>query len=354
MQRKLIADFSKRDNNEDKMLREFFKNPQNRGFAREPVLAIMNNGTLVCTFLTGGVTEPWCDNVILIKRSYDKGETWSDAEILFSHSRYGLWCTEIFVDDEKATMIVSMYDGSCPFLLLQTFVSYSYDNGETWSKPTMLSPAFCTDSVRKTLVMSNGEILLPLYYTISTDCFEWNPKEMYKEEFWYGTHHECAVAISSDKGKTFEKYGRIWSEKYSLWENNCVELKDGHIVMYMRADVPQAGYLAMSESFDYGRTWTEQKLTDIENPGTKLTVFKFRKKLFLISNFDKKDRINLQMRISSDEGKSWEKIISLDDDSKMFCYPHVAIDEKNQVMYIAYENFEQHYLDIFSFDEIGL
>jgi hypothetical protein len=39
---------------------------------------------------------------------------------------------------------------------LQTFVSYTYDNGETWTKPEMIAPYANGMSLRKGIKMSNG------------------------------------------------------------------------------------------------------------------------------------------------------------------------------------------------------
>ena len=69
-------------------------------YAREPILRRMKDGSLVCTFLTGGPYEPHNDNVIAISRSEDDGVTWSKPETLFSHDNRGCWCTEIFTDCE--------------------------------------------------------------------------------------------------------------------------------------------------------------------------------------------------------------------------------------------------------------
>ena len=45
-------------------------------WAREPVIAKMKNGTLVCVHIGGGPTEPHNDNVVLYTKSYDDGESW--------------------------------------------------------------------------------------------------------------------------------------------------------------------------------------------------------------------------------------------------------------------------------------
>ena len=131
MEKYTIINFAGREN-EDSGLTEFYKNEDNKEWGREPVIAKMANGTLICVLIAGGPIEPHNQNVVLYKKSYDDGATWTPAKVLFSHSHRGLWGTEIFMELDRPMMVISMYDGSCPFKLLQTFISWSDDNGETW------------------------------------------------------------------------------------------------------------------------------------------------------------------------------------------------------------------------------
>lgn len=63
-------------------------------FGREPVLAKMPDGSLICTALTGGPREPDNDNAVTVVRSTDGGRTW-DAPRL----------TEIPNVDTKITVV---------------------------------------------------------------------------------------------------------------------------------------------------------------------------------------------------------------------------------------------------------
>ena len=79
------------------------------GYAREPVLARMGDGSLICTFLSGGHTEPENQNITLVTRSYDDGLTWSDPQVLFYHRKRAAYTTEIFTGAEKPMMFVHTY-----------------------------------------------------------------------------------------------------------------------------------------------------------------------------------------------------------------------------------------------------
>ena len=66
------------------------------GYAREPVLAVMPDGSLLCTLLSGGPLEPDNRNVTLAVRSFDAGRTWTEPEVLFYHRSRAAYTTEIF------------------------------------------------------------------------------------------------------------------------------------------------------------------------------------------------------------------------------------------------------------------
>lgn len=358
MERYIIADFSKIDNIEKK-------------FGREPVIALMPNGNLVCVMVTGGPTEPHNDNVVVICRSYDKGQTWTSPEILFSHKQRGVWATEIYMGYDNPMMVVHTYNANCPYKELQTFVSYTYDNGENWTTPITIAPYANGLCLRRGIKMSNGETMFPIYHTEIYKDFGDFP-EFGSKNFWKGTRHMCGVVVSSDGGASYTPYGnfsveigandeRLQAEgtvgkSYDLWEPNCVEAEDGHIIMYMRDS--RNFYINCAESFDYGRTWEHKGSIDIPNANTKITMLKINGKILLISNVCATgafvERKKLQIQISKDNGKSWKFVCYIDDESKMFFYPHAVVDEKNKILYIAYENAVKHYLVKYTFEELGL
>ncbi len=346
MERYLIRDFS---TGTDEVI-----NVNGRTFAkdygREPVLAKMPDGSLFCMFLTGGPTEPHNDNIAVSSRSTDGGKTWTDCGTVFANKNRGSWCTEIFTGGETPFAVVSMYNALCPFKELQTFISYTHDNGKSWTTPTHAHPLINTVSLRKGIQMSNGEWLFPVYWTVARDCFTWDESDYYKDEWWNGTAHESGVAISSDNGKTFARYGRF-SADYSVWEPTAIELENGHILMFCRDE----HFLGKTESFDYGRTWTDYEISNIPNPSSKMDLVKANGKIILINNFNENERKNLEIAISDDHAKSWrETRIPVDNGDELFVYPHAVADDEKQILYVAYENYKQHYLNIYTYEELGI
>jgi len=336
--------------------------PISRKFGREPVISLMPDGSLVCIMLTGGPTEPHNDNFVVICRSTDGGKTWTPPEKLFAHKSRGVWATEIYTGYSHPMIVVHTYAGDCPYKELQTFVSYTYDNGKTWTSPKMIAPHANGMCIRKGIRMSNGETLFPVYHTSLDYGFEEFP-EFETPGFWKGTHHRCAVVVSSDEGRSYAPYGdfeNIRPENYdgtiSLWEPNCVETENGHIVLYMRDSLNP--YINCAESYDYGRTWKHTGNIDIPNANSKITMQKIGSKILLISNVNDscawEGRTKLQIQISSDGCKTWRFVCFLGDEDEHIYYPHCTADEENRLLYVAYENSVQHYLNVYTFDEIGI
>ena len=329
MEKKLVCDFKE-------------------SYGREPIIRKTKNGTLICVCLSGGNWDPENENVVEIMKSYDNGKTWSKPEILFSHHSRGVWASEMFVDDEKVVLFIQTYNAECYYRELQSFYSISKDDGTTWSEPKSLPSGLNGVSIRQGIIMSNGNYLFPLYYGEVVTDFEWKNVKDWHENLLFC----CGVAITEDKGQTFQRYGYIKSKK-CLWEPNCIELEKGHIVMYMRNN--NAPYLGISHSYDFGKTWSEFEQTDIPNANTKVTLLKANNLILIINNFNNavgfKNRNHLQIWVSKD-GKEWYKKIKLEEDSECFYYPHAFFDEKEQMLYVVYENAKQFWLKKIPFEEI--
>ena len=223
-----------------------------KSYGREPIIRKTKNGTLLCVCLSGGNWEPENANVVKIQKSYDDGKTWSDPQVLFSHHCRGVWSSEMFIDDDKIMLIVQTYNAESYYRELQTFYSTSFDDGNTWSEPVSLPNGINGVSVRQGIKLSNSNYLFPIYYGEVVNNFDWKNVTNWHDSFKFC----CGVMISNDKLKSYERYGYIKSEK-SLWEPNCIEVENGHIIMYIRNN--NAPYLGISHSYDYGKTWTEFK-----------------------------------------------------------------------------------------------
>lgn len=317
-------------------------------YGREPIIRKTKNGTLLCTCLSGGNWEPENANVVKIQKSYDDGKTWSEPQVLFSHHSRGVWAPEMFVIDDKIMIIVQTYNAESYYRELQTFYSMSYDDGNTWSEPVSLPNGINGVSVRQGIILSNNNYLFPIYYGEVVNNFDWKNVTNWNDNFKFC----CGVMISNDGLKSYQRYGYIKSKK-GLWEPNCIEAENGHIIMYIRDN--NDSYLGISHSYDYGKTWTEFKQTNIPNPNTKVTLVKANHLILLINNFNNvmgyKNRTHLQIWVSKD-GENFYKKINIEEDNKLFFYPHAFFDNEEQTLYVAYENSKQFWLKKIPFEDI--
>lgn len=329
-------------------------------FAREPILRPMPDGSLVCTFLTGGPKEPHNDNVLMIARSADRGRTWSEPETILRHSRRGVWCSELFVEGQLPMLAVMTYDADSHYRELQLFQSLTEDSGRTWSEPRSFPSGLNGVTLRQGIVMSNGEWVFPLYWQEVEREFDWGKHPGIVPTGPEGNRWPfcCGVAVSGDGGQTYQRFGYIKNREthHCLWEPNVAEVAPGHLVMLMRDS--EKPCLRRSDSFDYGRSWSEPVATSIPNPMTKMTLLTARGKTLLINNFydraGMKNRTHLEVRVSGDGLETWENVFPLLDAEENYFYPHAFVSDAEEMIYVAYENGHQHYLARIRYAELKL
>jgi len=313
-------------------------------FAREPVLRRMPDGSLFCTFLTGGDGEPRNENYAAATRSFDDGETWTKLAPLFNHENRGFWPTELFTGGQQPCLFVHSYNAAGdylghPYHEIIAYRSWTADSGATWSPLKKVPLGLANVSVRQGIVLSNGEWLFPVYWL---DLAEGTPDSVLRS----------GAYVSADQGQSFQTYGYACpggesaAPQNRLWEPNCVEAEPGHVIMLMRASF--AGWLYRTDSFDYGRTWSPPAATDIPSPSTKISLAKIDGNIILANN-PKPDgwdnRIDLSLWVSGDGMKTWKTKLPLskDPDLHMF-YPHMYCDDSRQTLYLTCENCQQSYL----------
>ena len=320
-------------------------------YGREPIISKMPDGSLICTFLTGDKTEPMNGNVVEIARSFDDGESWTKREVLFRHPTRGVWCTDIFREGNLSFMAVHLYNEQSYYRELQTMFSITHDSGKTWSTPVSLSGSVNGCSLRQKITLSNGDYLFPLYWQEVCGNFDIDGENCVYPYNWV---FRGGVGISQDNGKTWHRYG-YFSDTFSLWEPNAVEVEPGHILIYFRNPTR---HLMISESFDYGRTWSELKQTDIPNADTKFILKKIGNKVLLINNMTSEGngfsaRTDLSICIS-ENGKDFKKVIALCGKDEPFFYPHAYADDDKKMLYVSYENTKEHYLVKLKYEELGI
>jgi len=98
-------------------------------YGREPILAMMPDRSLICTFLTGGTIEPENANCVEVTRSFDGGKTWEKPRLF---DKCGVWPCLLVLD---CGVTVAGY-GRPGFFLRAT----EDPEAENWEDPIALIP----------------------------------------------------------------------------------------------------------------------------------------------------------------------------------------------------------------------
>ncbi|MBQ3762119.1 MAG: exo-alpha-sialidase [Clostridia bacterium] len=159
-----------------------------------------------------------------------------------------------------------------------------------WSEPRYLFHGVLRN---KPVVLSDGSWMFCSYKAAARNAF-------------YEYH------ISRDEGKSFElKRGpnRMDGDNCPYEEPMCVELESGHLLFLVRTST---GYIAMSESFDFGKSWSKTVDTDMKNPSSRFYISKLASGRVLLVNTPRNDGRTGMRAFLSEDGKHWTHALTLD------------------------------------------
>jgi hypothetical protein len=218
-------------------------------------------GRLYCTFREDGIEDRKDTGhgytplgKTMITHSDDAGHTWSPPGVVSDLEGKDDAGGGVVVLPDQSLMI-SFYSRFGPSgAPSQAWVSRSTDRGRTWSTPTPTSNED-TRARAAPIVMSNGEILAPIY------------RSMYSEQ-----GHQGIAAVSSDNAPgpaTWQNYLVPNAPGEELNEWSALEVEPGRIIGLHRDECEATrGAYWKTQSRDWGRTWTKPVKTNVrETPG---------------------------------------------------------------------------------------
>jgi len=285
----------------------------------ETIFRIAPNGDYLIFSQCGGLQEPAIENRTLIFRSTDKGATWQKPVDLCSEEKNAVYCTEVFVFDDYIEAYVTIHSGR--FGGYRAMIAKSFDNGHMWAlSPNLFTEDFCL--MRGGLILSDGR-----YMTVAQhypDTARSSEKLAEKNEYIWASDCDCTLntVVYEDRDGKLTAGGSVRIprsfEGKTVWkwtEPTVVELEKGHLAMLLRFQ--GTDYLWRSDSFDFGKSWTNPQKTDLENPGNKPKLIKNGNRIILLNTFSKGsryiDRNPLSVWVSYDGMKTWKtKIVAVD------------------------------------------
>ena len=291
---------------------------------RIPGIVKTLNGTLVAVY-----DARWKDardlpaDVDVACRSFDGGKTWEPMQIAMNYdgpdpAKEGVGDPAILVDPKTGRLWLAAlwaHNGksihaSQPGLKIGTsgrlVLSYSDDDGATWSEPVDVTNEAASGENWRILFQGpgcgiatrGGQLVFPAQFIDENGV-------------WFST-----LVWSGDGGKSW-KAGN--GAVKMTCEAQVVELNDGALMLNMRNFEGRARSVAVTR--DFGETWEEHptsKKTLVE-PICQASLIRFSSTLdgdkenllaFMNPN-SKSGRVNMTLKLSADEGTTWDRELTL-------------------------------------------
>jgi sialidase-1 len=287
----------------------------NSKFYRIPAIITAEDGSLITATdkRKNNMLDLPQDIDVVIRRSTDNGKTWSYPLTLAAGQGLGKGYGDASLIRLNNGKILCVYAGinglwqSRPDSPIRTYVSESTDNGITWTSgidiTSQLYGTDCKDPIRRKWMASfcaSGQ-------AIQTSLGRVMMVAAVREGSDYSLNNY--LIYSDDEGAT-------WNVSQKAMEGGdeakVVELADGSILMSIRNK--NKGNRYYTRSTDNGITWaTAQLWKDLKEPGCNGDIIRYSmekngtgKNILLHSiPFDEKDRKNVSVYVSYDEGKTW-------------------------------------------------
>ena len=258
--------------------------------------------------------------------SSDGGKTWThqDVDIV---SRVG-------DDSIRSVSLLRLADGRIALFYLQCmnwpederpFMRISADEAKTWSEPVKIIPdedsGYYVTNNDRVVQLKSGRLLLP------TSLHHDPPAKQFTGFGRIMTYISDDAGRSWRRSKTVRTGERPDGKRIYLQEPGIIELKDGRLMMFCRTNL---GCQYISYSADAGESWSQFDSSDIISPRSPASIERIPKTgdLLMVWNNHQNvapvyrgKRSPLNVAISRDEGRTWEKIKTLQDDpGGHYCY----------------------------------
>jgi sialidase-1 len=305
-----------------------------------------------------GVSD-WDDIRILLRRSTDDGKTWSEPQSIANvegpkrKNPFALRMKNVDPSDVTYNnpVLIADKDGSVHMLFCleyeRCFYQRSEDDGLSWSKPVEMTGTF--DAFKKeyawkvlatgpnhSIQLKTGRLVVPVWLSTGEGGNAHRPSV-------------TATIYSDDRGKTW-KAGDIAVPCTEEWNNPnetvAIELTDGRVMLNVRSE-SKANRRLVVTSPDGATNWSTPRFDDgLVEPICMAGIVRYHhsgQSLILFSNPHNlerakgkaepggfRDRKNVRIKLSRDEGQSWSVNKQLEDGPS--AYSDLAVTKAGTIL----------------------
>ncbi len=255
----------------------------------------------------------------LLRRSLDGGETWGEMQVVArdGENTFGNPCPVIDRRTGRIHLLLTHNLGSDHERQILAGTSeqvrtvwhlFSDNDGETWSEPRDISKMARKPHWRwyatgpgVGIQTRDGTLVIPANHSDHTR----HEAENRDDRSYYRSH----VLLSDDGGETW-RIGGVADENTN--ESQVAELTDGSLMLNMRSYHGQARR-AIATSRDGGKTWSDVRFDPaLVEPVCQASLLRYSgigdgavSRLLFSNPANPERRVNMTVRLSLDEGKTW-------------------------------------------------
>lgn len=285
----------------------------------------------VYSHFTGKSGGDFGNGYLASRFSTDHGKTWSSEDKTVVGQEGDMNVMSVSLLRLKNGSIALFYARKNSDQDCMPMMRISRDEAKTWSDPISCindRKGYYVLNNNRVIQLTNGRIIMPVSLHNEPDS-KWSERG------------RLFAYYSDDNGQTWKCSGEVANPKKVITqEPGVVEQKNGDLFMFIRTNT---GVQYASFSKDNGETWNGAEPIRIASPQSPASIVRMPSTGDLVmvwnNNGTNQKRTPLNVAVSKDEGKNWERIKIIENDPDgVFCY--TAIHFTGNEILLAYFNWK--------------
>lgn len=303
------------------------------GVCRIPGICVTAKGTILLVYECRSEHSDWAEIDIAIRRSADKGKTFSERNIV------------VFGNGKTVNNPVLIADTDKVLLLWQeeyfrTFIAESYDDGITFINKTELTEQMRRIDFDYTVIAcgpghgiayEKGRYAVPIWMAKNEDPHAHHPSVF-------------SVICSEDGGRSWRAADILSDDRLKdPSEASVVALENGKLLLNIRNENPlQRRYLSLfdTENMRFDNMWFCDTLPD---PTCYAGMVSDGKTIYYCGCDDTEERVNLKVKSSRDKGNTFSENRLISDFGG---YSDIAISKDGEQLFVFFEKCQEEKIEL--------